>query len=225
MAFKQLDLFDSLFSAPEEKMEQVNALKSTTNNATLQQKESYITNGDEPRTTVDEEKDVVYRDNLIQVKIKKKEQVFLEAETTIDEIRTIKTPQKRGRKSTSEINKSLVLMNIPDDETLKLKMYHSITEVAKMFGVNNSLIRHWENEFDILQPRKSRKGDRHFRYEDIKNLIIIYQLLKVRKFSIEGAKEYLKNKNQNLDLNIQLFETLNKLKTFLLDLKANLDHE
>ena len=62
-----------------------------------------------------------------------------------------------------------------------------------MFGVNTSLIRFWENEFDVLEPRKNRKGDRFFKPTDVKNLQLIYDLLRRRKFTIEGAKEYLKD--------------------------------
>ncbi|OZA63734.1 MAG: MerR family transcriptional regulator, partial [Sphingobacteriia bacterium 39-36-14] len=85
------------------------------------------------------------------------------------------------------------LIEIPTEDILRQKLYYSISEVASWFKVNTSLLRYWENEFDILQPRKTRKGDRLFRIEDIKNLQLIYLLLRQRKFSIEGAKSYLKN--------------------------------
>ena len=62
---------------------------------------------------------------------------------------------------------------MPYKEYEPQKMYYSIGKVAEMFKVNQSLIRLWENEFDILQPRKTRKGDRLFRVEDIKNLQLI----------------------------------------------------
>ncbi|MFX6315260.1 MerR family transcriptional regulator, partial [Acinetobacter baumannii] len=81
------------------------------------------------------------------------------------------------------------LINIPDDETLDKKLYYSISEVAEWFKVNPSLLRFWESEFDILQPRKNRKGDRLFKKEDIKNLELIYYLLRNKKYSIEGAKD------------------------------------
>jgi DNA-binding transcriptional MerR regulator len=93
--------------------------------------------------------------------------------------------------------------------------------VAAMFGVNNSLLRFWENEFDILEPRKNRKGDRFFKPSDIKNLQLIYDLLRRRKFTIEGAKEYLK-KNQQAEERYTMIESLQKIKSFLLELKASL---
>ncbi|MCB0777238.1 MAG: MerR family transcriptional regulator [Chitinophagaceae bacterium] len=90
-----------------------------------------------------------------------------------------------------------------------------------MFRENQSLIRYWETEFDILQPRKNRKGDRYFRPVDIKNLVLIYDLLRRRKFTIEGARDFLK-KNKKADEKFQMIESLTKIKGFLLELKANL---
>jgi DNA-binding transcriptional MerR regulator len=84
------------------------------------------------------------------------------------------------------------------------------------------LLRYWENEFDILQPRKTRKGDRLFRVEDIKNLELIYFLLRQRKFSIEGAKSYLKNNKGKIDTETQLVKALTDFKGFLLELKSSL---
>ena len=90
-----------------------------------------------------------------------------------------------------------------------------------MFKVNQSLIRYWENEFDILKPKKNSKGDRYFRPEDVKNLKLIYQLLRERKYTIEGAKEFLK-KNKNAELKFAMVESLKNLKSFLNELKASL---
>src|SRR5919112_658072 len=98
----------------------------------------------------------------------------------------------RGRKSLKTLSGEIDLINIPEDEILFQRQYYAIGEVAEMFHVNASLLRYWETEFDILQPRKNRKGDRHFRPVDVKNLVLIYDLLRRRKFTIEGAKEYLK---------------------------------
>ena len=90
-----------------------------------------------------------------------------------------------------------------------------------MFRENQSLIRYWETEFDILQPMKNRKGDRFFRPVDIKNLVMIYDLLRRRKFTIEGAKDYLK-KNKKAEEKFAMIQSLEKIKGFLLELKANL---
>ena len=85
-----------------------------------------------------------------------------------------------------------ILFKYRKDDILFKKQYYSIGEVATMFRENQSLIRYWETEFDILQPMKNRKGDRFFRPVDVKNLVLIYDLLRRRKFTIEGAKDYLK---------------------------------
>lgn len=131
---------------------------------------------------------------------------------------------KRGRKSFKEMDNEADLIEVPEDEVLQQKLYYSISEVAGWFKVNTSLLRYWENEFDILQPRKTRKGDRLFRVEDIKNLQLIYFLLRQRKFSIDGAKNYLKNNKQEADTQVRLVESLTKFKSFLLELKANLQN-
>lgn len=129
---------------------------------------------------------------------------------------------KRGRKSFKEIDAEIDTVELPDDEILFQKQYYAISEVAKWFNVNNSLLRYWENEFDILKPRKTRKGDRLFRPEDVKNLQVIYYLLRQRKFTIEGAKEYLRNNKTKADTNVQLINALTKFRGFLLELRANL---
>ena len=128
---------------------------------------------------------------------------------------------KRGRRSLKEIAINADLINIPPDDILFQKQYYSIGDVAVMFRENQSLIRYWETEFDILQPRKNRKGDRFFRPIDIKNLVLIYDLLRRRKFTIEGAKDYLK-KNKKAEEKFAMMQSLEKIKGFLLELKANL---
>lgn len=133
-----------------------------------------------------------------------------------------KTPGKRGRKSFKEIDNEVDLINVPDEEVLKQKLYYTISEVAGWFNVNTSLLRYWENEFDILQPRKTRKGDRLFRAEDVRNLQLIYYLLRQRKFSIAGARNYLKTNKKKVDTQTQLVQSLTKFKSFLLELKASL---
>jgi DNA-binding transcriptional MerR regulator len=127
----------------------------------------------------------------------------------------------RGRKSLKALDAEADLVNIPDDETLFQRQYYSIGEVADMFGVNQSLLRFWENEFDIIQPRKNRKGDRHFRPVDIKNLELIYDLLRRRKLTIEGAKDFLK-KNAKAKEHFEMIQSLQSLKGFLLEIKAAL---
>ncbi|HRH47864.1 MAG TPA: MerR family transcriptional regulator [Panacibacter sp.] len=130
------------------------------------------------------------------------------------------TTSKRGRMSFKEMDADLVMVEVPEDAVLFQKQYYGMREVAKWFHVNQSLLRYWENEFDILKPRKTRKGDRLFRPEDIKNLELIYFLLRQRKFSLEGAKQYLKENKQKADVHMQLMQSLTKFRSFLLEWKA-----
>ncbi|MEI7736869.1 MAG: MerR family transcriptional regulator, partial [Ferruginibacter sp.] len=99
----------------------------------------------------------------------------------------------RGRMSLKDMDAGVDLIEIPEDEILFQKMYYSIGTVADMFKVNQSLLRFWENEFDILKPKKNGKGDRLFRPEDVKNLKLIYHLLRERKYTLVGAKDFLKH--------------------------------
>jgi DNA-binding transcriptional MerR regulator len=128
---------------------------------------------------------------------------------------------KRGRKSLKEMGIDADLIEIPEDEILFKKQYYSIGDVAAMFKENTSLIRYWENEFSILKPKKNKKGDRFFRPEDVKNLKMIYHLLRERKYTIDGAKEFLKN-NKAAGGKHEMLESLQKIKSFLLELKSNL---
>ena len=128
---------------------------------------------------------------------------------------------KRGRLSLKEADINADLIQIPPDEILFQKQYYSIGEVAKWFRVNQSLLRYWETEFDILEPRKNRKGDRFFRPVDVKNLLLIHDLLRRRKFTLEGAKDYLK-RNSKAEEKFIMIKSLEKIKTFFLELKASL---
>ncbi len=137
------------------------------------------------------------------------------------------TPEKeikkntRGRMKLIDMAAGIDLIEIPADDILYSKQYYSIGAVTEMFKVNHSLIRFWENEFNILKPKKNGKGDRFFRPEDIKNLKLIYSLLRERKFTIEGAKEFLK-KNKHAEKKFQTIEALKNLKSFLHELKTGL---
>jgi len=131
-----------------------------------------------------------------------------------------KIKSTRGRKSIKEMSEESENVEIPDDEILFQKQYYSIGEVAEMFSVNTSLLRYWEGEFG-MQLRKNRKGDRFFTPADVKNLQLIHDLVRRRKFTIEGAKDYLK-KNTRADDKYVMIQSLQRLKTFLLELKAHL---
>lgn len=172
-----------------------------------------------------ENNNFIFLDEKIGVKLKPKVTPNIAAtqsnQTTDTTTETIKS--KRGRKSFKDMDAEIDLVEIPSDEILQKKLYYPIREVAAFFKCNTSLIRAWELEFDILQPRKNRKGDRLFRIEDIKNLQTIHYLLRKKKLSVEGAKDYLKSNKNKADAQQQLTQSLNNLKNFLLEIKANLD--
>jgi DNA-binding transcriptional MerR regulator len=130
-------------------------------------------------------------------------------------------PSKRGRKSLKQATAEADLIEIPTDEVLFGKQYYTMGEVSAMFKVNQSLLRYWETEFDILQPRKNKKGDRYFRPVDIKNLHLIYHLLRQKKYTIEGAKDFLRN-NKKAREQFEVIERLQQIRNFLLEWKAQL---
>jgi DNA-binding transcriptional MerR regulator len=102
------------------------------------------------------------------------------------------------------------------------KRYYGIGEVAKAFDVNTSLIRFWEKEFDILKPKKNAKGNRKFTPEDIKNLQLIFHLVKERGFTLEGAKTHLKEEKKKTLSNFEVIQKLQKIKAELQKIKEQL---
>ncbi len=102
------------------------------------------------------------------------------------------------------------------------KRYYGIGEVAKAFGVNTSLIRFWEKEFNEIQPKKNARGTRKFTQEDIKNLQLIYHLVKERGFTLEGAKIHLKEQKKKTLTNYEIIRKLEVVKAELLKIKEQL---
>tara|TARA_R110002049_G_scaffold10476_3_gene51523 strand:- start:484 stop:813 length:330 start_codon:yes stop_codon:yes gene_type:complete len=102
------------------------------------------------------------------------------------------------------------------------KRYYGIGEVAKAFNVNTSLIRFWEKEFDVLKPKKNAKGNRKFTPQDIKNLQLIYHLVKERGFTLDGAKTHLKEEKQKTLSNFDIIQKLENVRTELLKIKEQL---
>lgn len=101
------------------------------------------------------------------------------------------------------------------------KLYYSIKEVAEAFQVNTSLLRYWESEFPILKPKRNKKGNRYFTTEDIKNLKIIYYLVKVKGYTLDGAKIALTT-NQKISETISMIDRLSFVKAELQKLKDSL---
>jgi DNA-binding transcriptional MerR regulator len=102
------------------------------------------------------------------------------------------------------------------------KRYYGIGEVARAFDVNTSLIRFWEKEFDVLQPKKNAKGNRKFTPEDVKNLQLIYHLVKERGFTLEGAKTHLKEERKKTLSNFDIIQKLERVKAELFKIKQQL---
>ena len=102
------------------------------------------------------------------------------------------------------------------------KRYYGIGEVARAFDVNTSLIRFWEKEFDMIQPKKNAKGNRKFTPQDIKNLHLIYHLVKERGFTLEGAKTHLREERLKTLNNFEIIQKLEKVKAELLKIKDQL---
>ena len=100
--------------------------------------------------------------------------------------------------------------------------YYSITELSKMFGVNPSLIRYWETEFDTIRPKKGSRGVRQFTKQDIESFRLVYHLVKEKGHTIQGAKEILrKSKGQKIE-KLQLVEQLKKVREFLVELRTKI---
>ena len=111
---------------------------------------------------------------------------------------------------------------MPYKEKTIEKLYYSIGEIADMFEVNVSLVRYWEKEFDILKPKKNKKGNRMFTAKDLNNLKIIYHLVKERGYTLEGAKKKLKENKDDTINNIEIVNRLKDIRQFLVKLKEQL---
>ena len=111
---------------------------------------------------------------------------------------------------------------MPYKNTPVEKLYYSIGEVSRMFDVNTSLIRFWEKEFDIIKPKKNKKGNRMFTKQDLDNFHLIFHLVKERGFTLEGAKQKLKDNKEDTINNLEAIKSLNNIKDFLLEIKAEL---
>ena len=104
-----------------------------------------------------------------------------------------------------------------------LKLYFSISEVAKMFDINESTLRYWEKEFDVIRPRKTESGARFYKQEDIDSVRLIYHLLKERGMTIAGAKQKLKDNKETTIRQEEIVNRLKKIKEELLGIKQSFD--
>lgn len=111
---------------------------------------------------------------------------------------------------------------MPYKEKVIEKKYYTIGEVATQFGVATSLIRFWESEFDIIKPKKNRKGNRQFTKEDIENVKMIYHLVKEKGFTLQGAKEMLKQDHQAVKDKMEIIDSLKDIRGFLSEVRDQL---
>ncbi|WP_372754100.1 MerR family transcriptional regulator [Labilibaculum sp.] len=102
------------------------------------------------------------------------------------------------------------------------KLYYAIGEVADMFQVNTSLIRFWEKEFDIIKPKKNKKGNRFFTQADIDNFHLIFHLVKERGMTLKGAQLKLKENKEDTENNFEVVTRLQEIKDLLLEIKEEL---
>ncbi|HPM29681.1 MAG TPA: MerR family transcriptional regulator [Chryseolinea sp.] len=102
------------------------------------------------------------------------------------------------------------------------KLYFSIGEVSELFNVAPSLIRFWESEFEIIKPKKNRKGNRQFTKEDIDNVRTIYHLVKEKGFTLQGAKEMLRNDSQSVKDKMEMMDSLKRVRSFMIELRDRL---
>jgi DNA-binding transcriptional MerR regulator len=102
------------------------------------------------------------------------------------------------------------------------KLFYTIGEVADMFGVNTSLIRYWEKEFDIIKPQRNKKGNRLFTKKDVENFYIIFHLVKERGLTLEGAKRKMHDNREDTINNFEVVKSLESIKQMLLEVKEML---
>ena len=102
------------------------------------------------------------------------------------------------------------------------KLYYTMGEVTTMFDVNASQIRFYEREFDIIQPKKNKKGNRLFTQDDIANLKIIFNLVKDKGYTLQGAREYLRTNKSEAKENQRVVDSLEKLRSFVLEVRDSL---
>ena len=109
-----------------------------------------------------------------------------------------------------------------NEEPKREKLFYSIGEVAEMLDVQTSAVRYWEKEFDILKPRKNRKGNRLFTPADVENLKIIHHLLKVKGLTIVGARKKMSENPDNLIKNMEVIESLGKIRDTLIEMRDSI---
>lgn len=150
--------------------------------------------------------------------------ILAETPAEVDLLETKASPSlRRPRRQARQASRAHAVIELPPDEQLFTRQYYGIGEVAAMFQVKVSVLRYWESEFDMLDLRKNRKGDRFFRPDDIKTVRLIYHLLRERRFTIEGAREYIRQHSRGRE-RVEAIETLRRIRSFLVGVRETLIH-
>ena len=104
------------------------------------------------------------------------------------------------------------------------KLYYSMGEVAEMFDVRPSLLRHWESQFAVLRPKRNKKGNRLFTPQDVENLKLIYHLVKERGMTLDGARKALRSRraDKGVSRDAELMERLQRIRALLLEVREDL---
>jgi len=114
---------------------------------------------------------------------------------------------------------------VPYKEREIEKKYYSIGEVAERFKVATSLIRYWEGEFDIIKPKKDKKGNRRFTKEDIEKIGLIFHLVKEKGYTLQGAQEIIKKEQYEVSDKASMVNRLKEIRNFLIEIRNNIHGE
>lgn len=95
------------------------------------------------------------------------------------------------------------------------KIYYSIGEVAEMFQVNPSLIRYWESQFEIIKPRKTAGGKRHYTQKDIEQIHLVYHLVKEKGMTLAGAQQKIRDNRTDTDHDHEIIRKLQQIRELL----------
>lgn len=104
-----------------------------------------------------------------------------------------------------------------------LKLYYSISEVAEMFGLSETLLRYWEKEFPTISPKKSGRNIRQYSQADIDQIRLVYNLVKVRGMKLAAARKALKNSREEIERNFEVMGRLEAVRNELMSIKRELD--
>tara|TARA_Y100001954_G_C15531682_1_gene464449 strand:+ start:11 stop:337 length:327 start_codon:yes stop_codon:yes gene_type:complete len=102
------------------------------------------------------------------------------------------------------------------------KLYYSIGEISNILKVNNSLIRFWEKEFEIIKPKKNSRGNRIFTKKDLENITLIHHLLKEKKYTIDGARKKIRENKDGAQKNFQIIDKLKNIRQKLSEIRNEL---